>query len=111
MKKLLLPLVLCVAAAAANARCLTNDKWTGPDKVKHFGAGMAIGSGVTLLSRRPDYGFWAGAAAGVLIETRGVCSLQDAVVTAVGAGAGAYGTYWLVLPQRGGLQVAFASRF
>lgn len=111
MKKLLLSLALCVAAAQASARCLTNDSWTSPDKKKHLAAGLVMGSAGTLLFKDPDKAFVMGVVGSALIETRGTCTLQDFVVTSVAAGAGAYGTAWLVLPQRGGLQVAFARRF
>ena len=67
----------------------------------------------TLVLGSPHKGFVFGAGAGAGVEAysavsgRGVCTLQDALVTAAGAAVGAYGTGWLVLPQRGGLFVGF----
>lgn len=117
MHRAFLALALVAGTAQAAPRCVANDAWTGRDKAMHFKAGLAIGAGVTLATQDPRYGFWAGTAAGALAELKDsrrsnhVCSLQDFAVTAAGAAAGAYGTAWLVLPQKGGLQVAIAARF
>ncbi|RZJ12082.1 MAG: hypothetical protein EOP39_04655 [Rubrivivax sp.] len=109
---LLAALVLAVSSASAG-RCTTRDPWTGPDKVKHFGAGAAIGLTGALVFESPKVGFWAGAAAGAGVELlsaitgRGKCTAQDFLVTALGAGIGA-GTSILILPKRDGVQVVFA---
>ncbi len=115
--KQLAAIALAFVFGTAQAKCLTHDSWTGPDKVKHLAAGFAIGSAGTLVFKDAGTGFLIGAAAGVLIETQGVCSLQDAAVTALGAAAGAYGTAWLVLPtldkagKPDGLQVVYSKAF
>jgi uncharacterized protein YfiM (DUF2279 family) len=107
--------VLAVAAAcligSAQARCITNDSWRGPDKTKHFAVGVAIGSSGVLLFNKPREAFWAGVAIGAAKElldaSRGTCSAQDFAVTALGAAAGAYGTAWIVTPRF----VGYAARF
>lgn len=114
----LAPVLLAVVALSAQAGpCTTHDAWTGPDKTKHFAVGAAIGSGVTLFTKKPEYGFWAGAFVGLgkeVYDRRSAvhtCSLQDFAVTAAGAAAGAYGTAWLIIPQRRGVQFAYVARF
>lgn len=100
--------VLCLAAAAAclnaEARCISNDSWRGPDKVLHFGAGAFAGGMGTLAFKSPHKGFTLGLAAGALKEFydsrgHGTCSAQDFAYTALGAAAGAYGSAWLVTPR------------
>lgn len=110
---------ICFAAAAAclatgaHARCSTTDAWTGPDKVKHVAAGAAIAAAGTLYFKEPFKGFLLGAAAGVALEAasaatgKGVCTVQDAAMTALGAAAGAYGTAWIVLPRF----IGYSARF
>lgn len=84
--------------------CDFKDKWTGPDKKKHFLAGAAIGAAGTLVFKDPKYGFYAGLAAAALAETRGHCSFQDFAVTAAGAAVGS-GVTWYVLPKKNGVFV------
>jgi putative lipoprotein len=108
--------LLLAAAPAFAAPCITRDAWTGPDKTKHFVGGAAIASAVTLATRNPHYGFGAGVAVAIAKEAydrtgRGTCSLQDMAVTVAGAAAGAYGTAWVILPQRRGVSVAVARAF
>lgn len=114
----ILTLIAALAiAGSAHARCITNDSWTGPDKAKHFVAGAAIGGASTVFFQTPRAGMVLGAAAGVGLELysartgRGTCTVQDAAATALGAVAGAYGTAWLILPRRNGVQVAYVARF
>lgn len=117
--RVLLIAALMAACASANAierKCTTSDLWRGPDKTKHALGGAAIASAVTLATQEPHYGFAAGVLAALAKEARdrrghGTCSLQDAAVTIAGAAAGAYGTAWLILPQRKGFQVAFVKTF
>jgi uncharacterized protein YfiM (DUF2279 family) len=80
-------------AVSAHAGCDANDRWTGQDKTKHFAVGGAIAMGVTAYTGNETHGFVAGSAIGILKEVsdsrgRGHCSLQDAVVTALGAYVG-----------------------
>jgi uncharacterized protein YfiM (DUF2279 family) len=80
-------------AVSAHAGCDANDRWTGQDKAKHFAVGGAIAMGVTAYTGNETHGFVAGSAIGILKEVsdsrgRGHCSLQDAVVTALGAYVG-----------------------
>ena len=81
-------------AVSAHAKCDANDRWTGVDKGMHFVAGGAIAMGVTAQTGSETKGFLAGAGVGILKEIAdsrgsGHCSLQDAVVTALGAYVGA----------------------
>lgn len=110
-------LLLALVCGPAFGKCITNDAWTGPDKSKHFAGGMVIGSAATLMTKSPEQGLMATAVIAALKEAadsrspRHTCSLQDFAVTVVGGAAGAYGTAWLILPQKNGVQVAFAKRF
>lgn len=116
---LTITLALLTASASA-APCTARDAWTGPDKTKHFLAGAALGAAGTVRFGDARSGFLFGAGVGAvkeLADMRGwipgshTCSLQDFVATAAGAAAGAYGTAWLVLPQRGGVVVAYTKTF
>lgn len=118
MKHIISSVILAAAmvAPAAAAPCIANDAWTGPDKVRHFVAGAAIGSAGTLAFKDPHAGFWLGTAAGLFIEVRdargaGTCSFQDFAVTAAGAAAGAYGTAWFIAPRKGGVVLGYVGTF
>lgn len=109
------PAIITALALAAlpSAACTTADKWTGPDKNKHILAGAAIGAAGTLVFDSPHKGFLLGAAVGIAKELHdrkggGTCSLQDGVMTALGAAAGAYGTAWIVAPRKNGVFVGFS---
>ena len=109
------PAIITTLALAAipSAACTTADKWTGPDKTKHVLAGAAIGAAGTLVFKDPHKGFLAGAAVGIAKELYdrkhgGTCSLQDGVMTALGAAAGAYGTAWVIAPRKNGVFVGFS---
>lgn len=108
------PAILTLALAALPcAACTTADQWTGPDKTKHVLAGAAIGAAGSLVFKDPHKGLLLGAAVGVAKELYdrkhgGTCSLQDGVMTALGAAAGAYGTAWIVAPRKNGLFIGFA---
>lgn len=98
---------LALAGALAQAACLTDDAWVGPDKQQHLLAGAAIGSLGALLFQSASDGFALGVAAGVLKEARdsagfGTCSLQDAVVTAAGSALGAFGASFALRPTSDG---------
>lgn len=102
-------------AAIPCAACTTADRWTGPDKQKHLVAGAAIGAAGALVFDSPRQGFLLGAAVGVAKELAdrqrgGTCSLQDGVMTAVGAAAGAYGAAWVVARHRDGFFIGFSKR-
>lgn len=104
MKKIIAIALLAISSSVFAGACTTKDAWTGPDKNRHFAAGAIIGSATTLVFKDPNYGFLAGTVAGAFIEIRdargaGVCSFQDFAVTVLGAGAGAYGTYWIITPK------------
>lgn len=109
--------LLFFACSAFALPCVTNDAWTGPDKTKHLAVGFAIGAAGERVTKNPLYGFALGAAVGVAKEAwdrpraNHSCSLQDAAVTALGSAAGAYGTHWLFLPRRDGVQVAYIATF
>lgn len=109
--------IALIAAAQAAGACTVSDKWTGADKAKHLAAGVAIGSAGTLVFKDADKAFALGVTVAIAKELadtqrRGhTCSAQDAIVTIAGAAAGAYGTGWLILPKKGGVQVAYAKTF
>ena len=118
MKKTLAALsLMAFAFAAAAGPCTTHDKWTGPDKAKHFAAGAVIGSATTLVFKDANIGFAVGAGVGLLKELKDrrspahSCSAQDFVVTSLGAAVGAYGTGWIIAPQRGGAMVGYVGKF
>lgn len=116
-RSLVITALLVAATAAQAGPCTTHDAWTGPDKTKHFAVGAAIGAGVTLATKRPEYGALAGTLVGLGKEVADrrspnhTCSLQDFAVTAAGAVAGAYGSAWVFLPSKNGVTVAYARRF
>ena len=102
-------------SAIANS-CIANDSWTGRDKVMHFKAGVLISTAVTLTSNNPSYGLIAGTSAGLIAELKDlrrgrVCSLQDFVVTTIGAAAGAHFAGLVILPQKKGLVIAYSTKF
>lgn len=87
--------VLATSCQPAQAGgCTAKDKWTGPDKIQHLGMGAAGGFLFAAQSGSYRDGLLAGAAVGVgkeLLDLAGggTCSLQDAVVTAIGGAIGA----------------------
>lgn len=105
-----------LSAASVQARCITNDRWTGPDKVQHLAIGAGISWVGTLHTKDPMKGFYWGAAAGIAKELldadgSGTCSLQDAAVTVVGAAIGAYTGGLVVTYLKGRVTVAYATSF
>lgn len=109
MKKAIAILTLIPALSFG---CTASDKWTGPDKNKHFAAGAIAGSAGTLVFKDADKGFLVGVAVGAAKEIydsrgHGTCSLQDFTVTALGAAAGAYGTAWIIAPRFVGYAKSF----
>ena len=116
MKKLLVFIFSLFFAFSVNAKCITNDAWTGVDKNKHFVVGAAVGSSVTLVTKKPNYGVLTGAVVALAKEAydaqgHGTCSMQDAAVTILGAAAGAYGTAWIILPKKDGVFVGYSTRY
>lgn len=110
-------LLAALVCGPAFAKCTANDAWTGPDKTKHLAGGAVIGSAATLMTKSPERAVVVVAAVAAAKEIadsrspRHTCSLQDFAVTVAGGAAAAYGTAWLILPQKSGVQVAFAKRF
>lgn len=117
MKSAVVALAIAASGPAFAGKCITNDAWTGQDKNKHLAVGLAMGSSVTLLTKSPERAVLvatAVAAAKEVADSRSsnhTCSLQDFAVTVAGGVAGAYGTAWLILPKKDGVQVAYAKRF
>lgn len=78
------------------------DSWSGQDKVMHVAAGAAVGSAVTLMTESKAIGIAAGTIVGLAKEASDAgqdghtVSAKDAVVTAVGAVLGAYGSDMIV---------------
>ena len=121
MKKALLALTVMVASMAAVAgpdgKCTTSDPWRGPDKTKHAIGGAAIGAAVTYATKEPLYGSIAAVGAGFAKEALDrrsashTCSFQDFAVTAAAGIAASYGTAWVLLPKRDGVQIAYVKAF
>lgn len=88
------------------------DSWTGTDKDKHAIAGLTISAAVSAASK-PAYGIAAGCAVGMAKEvydryTPGhQVSARDAIVTCLGAAAGAYVPGLLVSPRGVGYRFTF----
>jgi uncharacterized protein YfiM (DUF2279 family) len=104
---------LMAAGPALAGPCTAHDKWTGPDKVKHVGAGAAVASAVVLATGSRQDAIFAAIAIGVIKEMADrksaahTCSLQDLAATVTGGVAGAYGTSWVVGPN----YIGFIKRF
>lgn len=104
------------AACDALAACLTSDRWRGHDKALHFMGGAAIATAVTVHTRDPWTGFYAGVAAGAAKELLdgggiGTCSLQDFAVTAAGAALGASTGRWILMRSQGRTTLAYVTEF
>lgn len=104
------------AALDAFAGCITSDRWRGQDKALHFMGGAAIATAVTVHTRDPWTGFYAGVAAGAakeLLDSRGsgTCSLQDFAVTAAGAALGASTGNWILMRSQGRTTLAYVTEF
>lgn len=96
--------------------CKLNDAWKGPDKTKHVAAGALIGSSVTYMTERPEYGVLATfvAAAGKEANDRrgyGTCSFQDFAVTMASGIAASYGTKLVILPLKDGAIISYTTKF
>lgn len=118
MRKITVALLMAISFPAAAGPCNANDAWTGRDKTLHFAAGAAIGSAGTLAFKDPHKGFLLGTGVGLLKEVydrqhpdQHQCSLQDFVVTAAGAAAGAYGTAWFIAPRKDGVVLGYVGTF
>lgn len=115
LKLWMLAVLFAAAAGYSHAGCITNDKWTGPDKTQHFVVGAGIGAAGTLLANGDwRYGVALGALAGGLKEYSDsrhpeahTCSLQDFAVTVAGAAAGSYGMRLFIVPKRGGATIYY----
>lgn len=102
LKTILILLLCAVLHNMVQAKCITNDKWSGPDKIEHAMAGGIISMATTLHTGDPWKGFAWGAGIGVgkeLLDAGGMgtCSLQDLLVTVGAAALGASAGYQLVL--------------
>ena len=90
IRVLTIALSILLSCSAVSAKCLTDDNWTGKDKQLHFAGGAMAGAFLTVVTKDPWNGFYAGSALAILGETGGVCSVQDMVVGIAGAALGAY---------------------
>lgn len=117
MKTIILAISIALAApAAVNAKCMTNDKWLGRDKIQHFVVGSTIGFGATLATKDPMQGFLWGVGIGAVKELvdmdgSGTCSLQDLGITALGAAFGAWGGKFVLRKTNGGMSLSYATEF
>ena len=90
MKKLLTILLLVISNNAYAGKLIWDDNWTGYDKTLHFGAGAIVGVAVTAYTGDSTTGTLAGCGAGISKEiydmtNNDLATVQDAVVTCVGA--------------------------
>lgn len=109
---------IILMVGSAQARCISNDAWRGEDKLFHFVAGSTISLAVGSQYRNPSIGFYSGVAAGAIKELhdmhyyhRNTCSLQDFVVTVIGAGLGSYASKWSIQARDNGLVINFNTEF
>ena len=110
MKKLISTLLLAFACVSAHA-----DSWTGYDKKLHLGAGLVISGFITLHTKDPTTGFYAGVIAGgvkELVDATGVGepSFKDFAVTALGAAIGAYTGGLIVSRVQGTTVIAYSTK-
>lgn len=111
MRVFLSALILSFFLSAPSAKCLTHDKWTGPDKNKHLLIGGTVGYLGATYTGEFLPGLLAAGVTGVAIELTGVCSVQDALVTLLGGALGA-GTGILLLPHpKSGVTLLLTARF
>ena len=116
MIRLITILLAALLAMPAQARCITNDAWRGPDKTQHLGLGAVIGMAGTLQSGNRWHGFAWGTGIGALKELAdsdgsGTCSLQDFAVTALGAAIGAQAGGFLFDLRRDRIGVSYRTTF
>lgn len=114
IRVLTVALSILLSCSAVSAKCLTDDKWTGKDKRQHFAGGAMAGAFLTVVTKDPWNGFYAGSAVAVLGETGGVCSVQDMVVGIAGAALGAYTAGKVLVAydkKQKTLQVSYAVQF
>jgi uncharacterized protein YfiM (DUF2279 family) len=96
--------VLCILysnIAFAGNHCITNDSWSGPDKVKHALVGSVTGAAGTLIFKDTKYGLIstvaiAGAKELYDLKTGRTCSLQDFAVTVIAGAVSSYTTNWFI---------------
>jgi uncharacterized protein YfiM (DUF2279 family) len=118
MRRVIAVAALALLSAAASLACTAKDRWTGEDKVMHVTAGGVIAVAAGSQLRDPWAGFAAGVAAGAAKELYDrrhpgahTCSLQDFVVTAVGAAFGAYGSKVAIETAGRGVAVRYSTTF
>jgi putative lipoprotein len=107
-KRLLIGLLLCLLLALP---ALGQDKWTGPDKVKHFTGGLLLGTVGTLVTESKGHGLGVGCLTGLakeVTDSRGGTgfSVKDLTVTCAGAWLGAQLGGWLVHVTRNSIRVS-----
>ncbi len=109
-------LIAAVACSSCSDACTMHDVWIGDDKNLHFASGVAMSLAATAYTGDPTTGFYLGAAAGAAKEIYDAfdarkCSLQDFVLSAAGAAAGAYLGHLYITRVRGGTVVGYAASF
>jgi uncharacterized protein YfiM (DUF2279 family) len=104
---------IATAIALAAALSAHADEWTTPDKPKHFGGGLLLGTVGTLVTESKALGFGVGCLTGLAKEVTdhggATCfSAKDLTVTCAGALLGAYVGGWLVNVTRNRVSVSKA---
>jgi hypothetical protein len=111
----LIAIILFCLVNLTEAKCITNDSWTGSDKNAHFVIGGLAGFIGSVQTESVGYGILAaGAVAGgkELIDLKmGTCSLQDFTVTLAGGVLGAYTGGWYVSYNNEKVIVGFNKRW
>lgn len=126
--RLFLTFLLSVFAFPANASCIGN--WPGGQpaqwertqqwghKALHLDGSAAVTAAAAWATGDVRYGIAAGAVLGLAREVQKAthpgmrCEWSSVTYDAIGIGLGAYGaSRWLIVPRKGGLEVAYALRY
>jgi uncharacterized protein YfiM (DUF2279 family) len=96
----------------SHAKCTAHDRWLGEDKALHIAGTALIAGWVGTATNDPMKGFLWGAGVGVAKEVldssgQGTCSAQDLAASLLGAGIGAAGAKWVLIPRSHGVSLVY----